>query len=311
MNFAEFSQKICAEIKNGDDTYDFIKLLFANAITDSEKNPFKGVGYDTFMSYYRGKRDFPKDIALSIEKNYDRDKLYNFILNRYKNKDTTQKKSYKRKTGKWVKEFETLMYKISIFDKSYVKPFFVNLKEYDVREFIEKVDPTNYMMGKYITKCEGFIYKTKDKYNENITTSASEEFTKKVLEFADLLKDYINYLGCNMVPLEYVVKPEDYPILQKIYSLAEQEKSTDDADEANDIHSQIIKSIEAYDNGKFPDISQIGKFTSDQCFVPFHREDNIEWAIKFDNAVRGFRNHLCELGDEIYKLSNIEVLSVL
>ena len=81
-------------------------------------------------------------------------------------------------------------------------------------------------------------------------------------------------------------------------------------DKSNNNQSQIINSIEADDNGKNTDISQVRKYIPDQLFVPFHREDDIEWAIAFDNSVRGFRNHLCELYAEIYKLSNIELLNV-
>lgn len=306
MNFAEFFQKIHAEIRDEKSTEEFVTNFFSNAITDSTKNPLLYTSYDTVRSYYNGKRDFPKEIALSIEKNYDREKLYNFILNRYKNKAFSNENAYESKTEEWVKEFETLMYKISIFDKSYVRPFFVNLEKYDVLEFIVKVDPTNFMKDKYITSCEEYVDVTIKKYSKSITTSASEEFTKKVLEFAKVLNDYIDYLSHNMVPIEYIASTEDY---LKKYSLIEQEKTADDADKANNNQSQIINSIQADDNGKNTDISQVRKYIPDQLFVPFHREDNIEWAIEFDNAVWGFRNHLCELYTEIYKLSNIELLN--
>lgn len=307
MNFAAFFQKLHAEIIGDESTDEFITMLFSNAITDSTKNPLVYTSYDTVMSYYSGKRDFPKEIALSIEKNYDREKLYNFILNRYKTKAFSNENTYESKTEEWVKEFETLMYKISIFDKSYVRPFFVNLEKYDVREFIEKVDPTNFIKDKYITSCEEYVDVTRKKYSKSITTSASEEFTKKVLEFAKVLNDYIDYLSHNMVPIENVARTEDY---LKIYSLIEQEDTTDDEDKANHNQPQIISSIEADDNGKFTDISQVRKYIPYQLLASFHREDDIEWAIEFDNAVWGFRYRLCELYAEIYKLSNIELLNV-
>lgn len=307
MNFAEFFQKLHAEIKGEEGTDKFVTDFFSNAITDSTKNPLVYTSYDTVMSYYSGKRDFPKEIALSIEKNYDREKLYNFILNRYKTKAFSNENTYESKSEEWVKEFETLMYKISIFDKSYVRPFFVNLEKYDVREFIEKVDPTNFIKDKYITSCEEYVDVTRKKYSKSITTSASEEFTKKVLEFAKVLNDYIDYLSHNMVPIENVARTEDY---LKIYSLIEQEDTTDDEDKANHNQPQIISSIEADDNGKFTDISQVRKYIPYQLLAPFHREDDIEWAIEFDNAVWGFRYRLCELYAEIYKLSNIELLNV-
>ena len=61
MNFAAFFQKLHAEIIGDENTDEFITKLFSNAITDSTKNPLLYTSYDTVMSYYSGKRDFPKE----------------------------------------------------------------------------------------------------------------------------------------------------------------------------------------------------------------------------------------------------------
>lgn len=109
-----------------------------------------------------------------------------------------------------------------------------------------------------------------------------------------------------MLPRETVASTEYY---LKTKYLFEQENTADGEDKTNNNQSQIINSIEADYNSKDTDISQVRKYIPDQLFVPFHREDDIEWAIVFGNAVSEFRIRLCELYNEIYKLSNIELLN--
>lgn len=52
MNFAEFFQKIQAEIRDEKSTEEFVTIFFSNAITDSTKNPLLYTSYDTVRSYY-------------------------------------------------------------------------------------------------------------------------------------------------------------------------------------------------------------------------------------------------------------------
>lgn len=75
------------------------------------------------------------------------------------------------------------------------------IHKYQITEFVEKVDPTNYMEDKWLDNCECFL-----KYiTENIRNRFQQELKswtlQKIQEFAQTLNEYTDYLGIEMRPI--------------------------------------------------------------------------------------------------------------
>lgn len=96
----------------------------------------------------------------------------------------------------WDSSTETLILSFreafTIFDKA--------LDQYAVRQFIEKTDPTVKVDEESIENCEKFY----DFIYDYILTPFSKNTNGKILQmihnFAETLNNYIEYLGCNMMP---------------------------------------------------------------------------------------------------------------
>jgi len=76
---------------------------------------------------------------------------------------------------------------------------------FKIDEFIESVDPTNVMDYEWVDKCDGFIkYIKSTKWIpfEQTPQNMSGMTIQKVQLFAQVLNEYVNYLGVNMRPIE-------------------------------------------------------------------------------------------------------------
>ena len=116
---------------------------------------------------------------------------------------------------------------------------------YQIDKFIERIDPTNMMSGKWLEQFDGFPKDTESNiWNQFAPNNMGEPATTlhMVRKFAQTFDEYTNYLGKHMRP----------------------------ADEGGDL------------------------------FVPFHRDENMEWALEFNSMVHDYRQKLNSICREMY-----------
>lgn len=97
----------------------------------------------------------------------------------------------------WNSSTETLTLSFremfAIFDKA--------LDDYSVREFIEKTDPINRIYDESVEDCEKFLNYIRDNIWVPFGKNSIGQMLQMVQSFAQILDDYITYLGTHMIPL--------------------------------------------------------------------------------------------------------------
>lgn len=278
-SFGNYINKLFSEIKVKDiiSKVELAQALLDNSISDKTKCSLLYTD-ETMESLVYGKRNLSKEAAYKIRDNFDQNKLYKFIFNGIKKRNTLLlqdnpelEDTYRTMANERVDEYIRIIYNICQIDTRYVNVFFNKYKEYHIQKIINKCDPSCGISSIQIELCSQFVECVKRYYSKDIVTSAPKELTLKYLEFAEELDSYISYLGEKMVP--------DTEVKNYIF----------------DSNGQILRFKSDYDN--------ILHYVN-QWFVPRFRDENTTWAYDFKKHSDDYRTRLCNLYTEITKIRN-------